>query len=69
MQSVNELMWYYRHRHWTLKDFAIIGCSFVMYIVLKITLPKIFKSTDERMLDKISWGIAIVSMIVLIFAT
>lgn len=69
MQSVNELMWYYRHRHWTLKDFALCTCAFVLYIVCKITLPKIFKSTDERMLDKISWGIAMVSLIALAFAT
>ena len=58
-----------RHRHWTAKDFAIVGCAMVLYVVLRLTLPKIIKNVDDKLIDKISFGAAIVAMLALMFAT
>lgn len=68
MQAVITLWRRYRYRNWTLKDIAIVGCTFVFLVVLKFILPQIFKNTDAKLLDKISWGIAFVVMGVLLFA-
>ncbi len=62
------MMRYHRYRSWTVKDFVIVGCAAVLYLVLKFTLPKIFKEMEAKMLDRISLGIAIVAMLALVFA-
>ena len=69
MLSPDTIMLRVRHRNWTAKDFAILACAMVLYIVLRITLPKIIKNVDDKLLDKISFGAAIVAMLALMFAT
>lgn len=59
---------YHHYRNWTAKDLAAVGCGMVLYIVLKLTLPKIFRNADEKLLDRISWGAAIVTLFALAFA-
>ncbi len=64
------VMFRLRHRrHWTAKDFAILGCAMVLYVALRLTLPKIIKNVDDKLIDKISFGAAIVAMLALMFAT
>jgi len=69
MLSPDTIMLRVRHRNWTAKDFAILACAMVLYIVLRITLPKIIKNVDDKLLDKIAFGAAIVAMFALMFAT
>ena len=69
MLSPDTIMLRVRHRNWTAKDFAILACAMVLYIVLRITLPTILKNVDDKLLDKISFGAAIVAMRALMFAT
>ncbi len=58
-----------RHRHWTLKDYVILFVSMVLLFALRMGLPKLFKNADERVLNGVSWGIAIAFMLILIIAT
>lgn len=63
------VMFRLRHRHWTAKDFAIVAVAMVLYVVLRLTLPKIIKNVDDKLIDKISFGAAILAMLALMFAT
>ncbi len=64
------VMFRLRHRrHWTAKDFAIVAVAMVLYVVLRLTLPKIIKNVDDKLLDRISFGAAILAMLALMFAT
>ena len=65
----DSIMLRVRHRNWTAKDFAIVAMAMVLYFVLRLTLPKIIKNVDDKLLDKISFGAAIVAMLALMFAT
>ena len=63
------VMFRLRHRDWTAKDFAIVAVAMVLYVVLRLTLPKIIKNVDDKLLDRISFGAAILAMLALMFAT
>ncbi|MBR3422595.1 MAG: hypothetical protein IKG98_11125 [Ruminococcus sp.] len=69
MLSPDTIMFRVRHRNWTAKDFAIVAVAMVLYVVLRLTLPKIIKNVDDKLLDRISFGAAILAMLALMFAT
>ena len=69
MLSLDTIMLRVRHRSWTAKDFAIVAMAMALYIVLRLTLPKIIKNVDDKLLDRISFGAALVAMLALMFAT
>ena len=67
---MNVLPQYCKYRaHLEGKDYVIVLVSVVLLCALRLGLPKLFKETDERVLNAASWVITTLFMLALMFMT
>ena len=65
---MDALSHYHKHRaHLEGKDYVIVLISVVLLFALRLGLPKLFKETDERVLNAASWVITTLFMLALMF--